>query len=138
MPSLNHSILQAILIGVLLQQYSNDYTVVSELSLELETGKATPDICLYPKMTPDWQRDQIRVTTPPHLVIEILSPTQGMQELTNRMEIYFGSGVNSCWIVNPTLETIAVFTAISKPRVFSEGEVVDGASGISVRLDDIF
>lgn len=81
-PSKNHSRLERRL-GVVLTPYEDRFEIMPELSLELSAGKATPDICLYPKLTFDWLDDEIRVTTPPITAIEILSPTQKVHKRQN-------------------------------------------------------
>ena len=44
----------------------------------------------------------------------------------------------SRWIVQPVLETIAVLVPGDKPVYYTNGEVVDPATGITVRVDEIF
>ena len=64
LPSFNHGTIQALVIGELLK-HRDEFSIVSELSLELPRGEAgengeplrvTPDICVYPKKDVDWKR----------------------------------------------------------------------------------
>ncbi len=138
MPSKNHSITQMLLGAELVTLYRDKVTVMSELSLALNGQLYTPDISVYPKLAIDWVTDEIRMTEPPLLIIEILSPTQGMQELMTRFKEYFTAGVCSCWLVQPALRMISVFTPDMTPHIFSSGTVLDNAAGISVAMDKIF
>ena len=136
-PSLNHALVQSLLITTLERTYGNKYTVLSELTLDMEPA-ATPDVCIYPSLSPNWLRDEMRMTDPPLLVVEILSPSQSVDDLLPKIERYFVAGVKSCWLVQPPLQQIAVFTPEAEPEVFTHGPVQDPASGFSVTIEDIF
>lgn len=137
MPSKNHALVQSILIA-LFMKYAVHYSVLSELSLELDGEPTVPDISVYAKLITDWVHDEIRMTVPPLLVVEILSPTQGMLELVEKMEKYFAAGVQSCWLVQPTVKTIVLFTPAMEPQVYSTGDVIDPVTGITVNIEEIF
>ena len=136
-PSLNHGVTQALLIGAL-SRYLPQYTVASELSLELEGERFTPDVCLYPKLQTNPMEDQIRMTEPPLLAVEIASPSQRTQDLLEKVRDLLRLGVRSAWLVQPALQTITLFHPGAKPRTFTEGMVKDDVAGIDVALDDVF
>lgn len=48
--SKNHSLIKSRLIVALFEATQNQFDILPTLSLELATGKATPDICIYPKL----------------------------------------------------------------------------------------
>jgi Uma2 family endonuclease len=137
MPSKNHALVQSILI-TLFMRYADGYSILSELALDLDGEQTVPDISVYPKLVIDWVRDEIRMTAPPLLIVEILSPTQGILELVEKMEMYFAAGVKSCWLVQPTLKTIALFTPSMEPHVYTTGDITDPVTGITVNIEDIF
>ncbi len=137
MPSKNHAIIQALLIGALLN-YNIRFSVLSELTLELETGPLTPDISVYPKLEVDWIHDEIRMDDPPLLVVEILSPKQYLSDLVEKMELYFAAGVKSGWLVQPTLKSIAIFTPEMESTMYTAGKMADPALGITIDLNEIF
>ncbi len=95
MPSLNHSTIQANLI-MELAAYRNKYRITSETSLSLGDWPSVPDISLLSMSKMDLWNDEISVKTPPLCVIEILSPTQALNELTSKAKDYFEHGVQSC------------------------------------------
>ena len=137
LPSLNHGVTQALLIGAFLR-YLSQYTVVSELSLELEGERFTPDVCLYPKLQTDPLEDRIRMTEPPLLAVEIASPSQGTQTLVDKIRLMLRLGVRSAWLVQPALQTITLFHPGAKPRTFTEGLIKDDVADIEVALDGVF
>ncbi len=137
MPSKHHAKLQARLSQALLNAYEQEYDVYSELALELDTGKATPDVAIYPKTSDNWLIDEIRVAKPPLSVMEILSPTQGMKDLTDKFAVYFGE-VKSYWVLIPNFKTIHIITPDLQVSTFVEGIAKDKATGIELSVDVIF
>ena len=138
MPSLYHARLESRLSNALSR--FEQYETLIELSVDFQPKKSTPDVCLFPKSEPDdWLSDQISVKQPPLLTIEILSPTQAMEELKDKIfDIYFPSGVKSCWIVVPMLKMIAVFTPNRGVTNYIAGIVKDPVLDIEVDMKDIF
>jgi Uma2 family endonuclease len=137
MPSRNHSFAQTNLI-VALARHGKEYSILSELTLDLPKQELTPDISIYPKLPVDWRHDEIRMSEMPSTVIEILSPTQGMAELGKKADDYFEAGVKSCWIVAPMLQVISILQPDGATLTFSRGEVHDDATGIKVTVEEIF
>jgi len=135
MPSLNHGLIQSKLIGLL--SSFKQFTIGSEITLDL-SPKATPDILIFKKRKPNWQHDEKRVAEMPLTVIEILSGTQGMENFDEKLVRYFNAGIKSVWLVQPFIETIAVFLPNQKPKVFTTGELFDEATGIRLSLAEIF
>lgn len=137
LPSLNHGQIQFLLSGALLP-YRDDFTIASELTLELGDEWITPDLCVYPKLDIDYQQDVVRMTEPPLLAIEIVSPTQSTQEVVDRINDMLEAGVESCWLVQPATETITIFTGDEKLATVSSGTLRDPATEIEVDVSDVF
>ena len=139
MPSNNHSYLQLEIGFQLKVKYNSEFDIYSELSLDLTSGKAVPDVCIYPKRVQNWQRDIIRRTDAPLLVIEILSPKQAFDDLVDKIQdIYFPSGVLSAWIIVPSAESLVLFQPNAKPKSFDKTIVKDTASGFELDLNLVF
>lgn len=136
MPSRNHSIAQIKLAGEFLKDPR--FLPHSELTLRLPEGDVTPDISIFPNAPVDWDHDESQVSEPPLLVVEILSPQQGMEPLMAKLDRYFAHGVKSCWIVAPFLKTINIITADRARRTFDHGNAVDPAIGITANVDAVF
>ncbi len=137
MPSKLHSLTEKWL-TIALAQYEPAYTVFTELTLELDGNEITPDISVYPQMEIDYTHDEVRMAEPPLMTVEIMSPTQGIQDLVNKIQHMVDAGVQSCWLVQPTLKTVTVFDAEMQPKTYSEGIVTDTATDIQVTIEDIF
>lgn len=153
MGSLNHSLLQARLAGVLFNH--EKYTPLIELSLDVAKldlnqfglkaqNELKPDICLYPKgFLKLKKRDILKVSEIPSLVIEIISPKQGIDDILAKFEAYFQLGIVSCWMVTPTLESITVYSENLenfKTFDFTHGdkEVVDQKLDLRLSMEKIF
>jgi Uma2 family endonuclease len=136
-PSKNHSIVQLVLGGILLR-YSKQFNFFSELSLKLGDFQPTPDISIYPKSPVNWTHDEAKMTEPPILVIEIMSPFQGIQEIIDKIEQYFQHGVKSCWLVHPAIQSITFFTPDMRSKTFNSGSIKDHATGIEISVEEVF
>lgn len=137
MPSKNHGKLQFRIAKAIADNTGERFDIMTEVSLAL-SRPVVPDIALFSQEPSDWLEDEIRVTTPPLCAIEIISPTQGNQELIDKLDIYFAAGVQSCWIVIPTFRLINVFTAKHDYKAFITGELYDEKLDIRINLDYIF
>ncbi|GAB2630807.1 hypothetical protein GCM10027035_26840 [Emticicia sediminis] len=138
MPSKNHSKLESRLARLLGNDYEEKYDIFVELSLELNTGRVTPDLCFFKPEVSDWLEDEIRVKNAPLGVIEIVSPKQSTQDLVDKLDLYFGAGVLSCWIVIPTFKMINIFHAKHDYKTFMSGELLDEKLGIRLNLEEVF
>ena len=137
LPSYNHGIVQANLILSLNVACRDRFSIASELSLASEPPM-TPDVSVCRLRQPDWLHDEIRVTEAPLTAMEIVSPSQSINDFIPRIESYFRFGVQTVWLVVPPLKQVAVFTPDKEPQVYSDGEVVDPKLEIRLPLDEIF
>jgi Uma2 family endonuclease len=140
MPTLNHAIVQGNLIFALKQTYRKQFTIASELNLTMPLRPDTvPDIAIYPKLQIDFLHDITSMTEMPLTVVEIVSPSQSDAEILAKFERYFQAGVTSCWLVMPSLQAIAVYSAIGKYQFFTEDKTLnDSAIGITIDLSEVF
>jgi Uma2 family endonuclease len=135
-PSFNHGAVQATLIVQLSR--NPQFRVVSELTIEFEGKNDTPDLSIYPRQAINFRHDDIRRNDPPLLVVEIFSPTQGAQEILDKVDVYFRNGVKSCWIVSPSFRTITILTPDGKEQSHTAGTAVDPATGLTADLAAVF
>ena len=145
MGSYNHSTVQANL--AFLFKRTGRYSVSTELSLDISRFQADqsklgneikPDVCIYPKRGLSRPYDILKMTEMPLVAVEILSPKQGAYEILEKFEVYFALGVKSCWLVDPTTEIVAVYSAFDQHQTFSAGEIVDNTVGIHIPLAEVF
>jgi Uma2 family endonuclease len=139
MPSKNHGITQANLTFLLMTNYRKKFRLMSEVSLQIDGWDFTPDIAIFEPQTVDYRNDEIRMQELPLGVIEILSPTQSLQDLSDKAYRYMENGVKSCWIVIPNFKSIYVFSLPDDYEVFAGTETLhDTVLNISLPLTEVF
>ena len=139
MPSFNHGRVQANLIIALGTRYKGKYVVISELSLSLLEWPSVPDLSIYGHRPLDLRSDVVATTEPPLCTVEIISPTQSLNELTDKARNYFAHGVRSCWIVLLPLGNIYVYSAADEYQIFRAHETLhDTVLDISIPLPEVF
>ncbi len=111
---------------------------MSELNLELIGKKSVPDLCVYAKE--DWAfiRHQTWVTLAPRIAVEIISPSQTIEEMTSKIHELLAAAVPSVWLVLPFARVITVFQKKAPLISCTSGVLTDPVTGISVNVDAIF
>ena len=136
-PGINHAFIQTNL-GVEFSKH-HEFRTGSELTLELVPGDPkTPDLSVYPRQPLDLRRDVVRPSDPPLLTVEIVSPSQGMQEIMDKVKFYLTHGVKSVWVVVPPLHEVAIFLPDGSRQSHHAGVVCDPAIGVTADLDAVF
>lgn len=139
MPSLNHGLIQANLIAILWPLFRQQFSVISELSLTLAGWKSVPDICLFPKLVLNPKKDKTTVEESPLCAIEIISPSQSPNELSEKLDEYFAHDVQSCWLVFPRFEYIQVYSSPDSFEIYRKHEILkDSVLAISMPLAEVF
>ena len=140
MPSFNHSYLQNNILAELNLNYRKQFTCMPELTLAMpDKPNCVPDIAIYLKMTANFLHDKITYSEMPITAIEIVSPTQSTDEILAKFERYFFAGVKSCWLVQPSLKAINVYSQIGKYKYFNDEMILtDPATNIELSLADVF
>ena len=137
--SYNHSLVQSHLAFLLLSAYRNEYSILTELDFDFASGKTRPDLCIMHRRKADWLADELVVQEVPLTTIEILSPEQSLNSLTDRIyKKHFPAGVKSVWLVVPTVQTVSILLPDRQQTNFSAGIVTDPVTGIQLNLSEIF
>ena len=129
MPTFNHSNICAEIIG---QIWSDQrFKPLPELTLDIDSG-ITPDVCVYPreKINPNYARDVTRYYEMPIVAIEVISPSQNIQNLLEKAETLVNNGVKAVWTIEPFTNSIVVttkdgFKRFQNQEIESEGVKVD-------------
>ncbi|MDX2069203.1 MAG: Uma2 family endonuclease [Haliscomenobacter sp.] len=138
MSSKNHARVETRIATLLSIGYEEQYDILSQVSLQLKE-KYTPDISIFPLMEYDWSEDEIRLSTPPITTIEIISPKQALTDVTDKIyKDYFPSGVQSAWVVIPTLRSIHILLPDQSILTFTSGKLHDPVTNIEIEVGAIF
>lgn len=113
------------------------FRAFTELTIVIGDKDYTPDISVYPwKKVDYYSGDIIKMKELPLLAIEILSPTQGAQELFDKAKTYLQAGIQSVWIVQPLAHTISVLNH-QETKHHHEGAIED-VTGLTLNIATIF
>jgi Uma2 family endonuclease len=77
----------------------------------------------------------------PDLAVEIVSPNDSAERLTDKIRSYFAAGVRQVWTVSPEIEGISVYRSLKDVTVFLIGDGLiceDLLPGFCLPLNDIF
>jgi Uma2 family endonuclease len=145
MGSYNHALVQGNL-AYLVRRYS-DYSAFIELSLDVNQldwtkfadirDELKPDVCVYPKRSVI-DLDILVMEEMPLLVIEIVSPRQGVLTIVKKFQAYFALGIRSCWLVEPITRVVRVYHPDRNPQTFVTGEVIDEVTDLKIPVAEIF
>lgn len=137
-PSKLHAVIQSNIATSLQYRYKPQFRLLMEIDLRLFGKKYVPDIALYDKNSSDWREEEIEMTLPPLLAVEIESPSQATDEMKSKADKYLAAGVKSVWLVMPALGGVMVFHSGAKARFYSDGDVIDDALDIRIPVEEIF
>ena len=70
--------------------------------------------------------------------VDIVSLSQNVIDLIEKAEKYLANGVQSAWIVQPTLRLISVFTIDTQPTTYTSGTLTDTKLGLTLQMEEIF
>jgi Uma2 family endonuclease len=77
----------------------------------------------------------------PNLAIEVVSPTNRVEELEQKIAEYFRAGVQLVWVVHPTRSKVHVYQSPTQITVLSKNDVLDGGMvvpGFRLVLAELF
>lgn len=145
--SFNHGYLQMRL-GMLFAQ-TGKYTPISELTLDVSgidvsqfglrsKEEIKPDISVYSRRGLSRPQDILKMSDMPLLAVEIVSPRQGLYDLINKFRVYFVLGVQSCWLIEPTISTVTVSSAMDAWETYARGDVIDEKLDLRLPIEQIF
>jgi Uma2 family endonuclease len=77
----------------------------------------------------------------PDLAVEVLSPSNTVTEMDEKIALYFAAGSRSVWIVNPRQKTVAVYTSPHDVRILGVNDTLEGGEvlpGFALELSKLF
>lgn len=77
----------------------------------------------------------------PVLVVEILSPSDSHEEVSEKVASYLDAGVKLAWVIDPRFKTITVYRADAEPELFNVTRTISGdphLPGFQVAVREVF
>jgi Uma2 family endonuclease len=77
----------------------------------------------------------------PNLAIEVVSPTNTADEIVEKIEEYFQTGVELVWVIYPKQRLVYAYQSTTQLRILREPDMLDGAAvlpGLQLKVIDLF
>ena len=77
----------------------------------------------------------------PNLAVEIVSPTDPIEDLMSKIEEYFRAGVRLVWVIHPSVRKLYAYQSPKSVQILDAGDVVGGGEvlpGFEMPLSRIF
>lgn len=96
-----------------------EYTFVVSYTSNWVTGSCIPDVMYYTwdrleaykAANPDWKKKPYILV--PDLVVEVISPTDNLGDLNDKIDLYLLDGVRLVWTVDLEREQVSIYTLIA-------------------------
>jgi Uma2 family endonuclease len=116
--------------------------VCSEVNFKIGQNERIPDIAFVTaeRLPPDGMPEGV-VGFPPDLAVEIISPNDVHDKVSEKVLEYLEAGVRQVWLVSPKLRSITIFRSPTDVQVFAgDRELVceDLLPGFRCSLKEIF
>lgn len=99
-----------------------------------------PDVAFYARNRVPDPLPEGFLTSVPDLAIEIVSPSNTLSDLLDKVREYLDAGTPLVWVVDPGSRTATVYRSRRDIRLLAEDEVLDGGDvvpGFRVALEEV-
>jgi Uma2 family endonuclease len=72
------------------------------------------------------KRGMALIDGPPILAVEILSPSDQQEEISDKVQAYLDSGVKLIWVADPVFRTVCVYRPDAPPVLFNDTQELTG------------
>ncbi|MFB0545510.1 MAG: Uma2 family endonuclease [Anaerolineae bacterium] len=77
----------------------------------------------------------------PDLAVEVISPSDTMDEVLTKVTDYLNAGTRLVWVVHPATKTVTEYRSLAQVRVLTADETLEGRDvvpGFKCRVGDLF
>ncbi len=77
----------------------------------------------------------------PDLAVEVISPTDLVRDIMDKIGEYFRAGVRIVWVIHPIHELVYDYTSPTTVRILGRGDILEGGvvlPGFGIALDALF
>jgi Uma2 family endonuclease len=126
------------------QSLGEAYTeTLFKLPLE-EDRNRKPDVAFVPYSR--WPKNRMPPSTNawsvlPDLCVEVISPSDLADEIADRIDEYFRSGVRAVWVFHPRHRLATVYESVTAARILTHADTLDGGvvlPGFKLALTELF
>ncbi len=94
-----------------------------------------------PQLTATLEEDVYVIDGAPTLAVEILSPSDTQEQITDKVRDFLEAAIALVWVVEPVFRTVTVYRPDRKPELFNEDQELMGdphLAGLRLKVADIF
>ena len=131
-PGFLHGLCQ-VRVGGMLDRYGQSTRrgrAVTETGIVTDRGPDTvrgPDVSFWSVERLPWDvRPLGYPEVAPDLAVEVLSPSNRMARILEKMREYFERGVRVVWVIDPEDRTVTVYRSLNEGRVLHESATLEG------------
>lgn len=100
------------------------------------------DVAYFDQATVDQQPPESPyMVGPPVVAVEVLSPSDVVEDINRKIRAYLQAGVRLVWIVDPDLETLTIHRPGAKPEILSGDQEFRGdphLPGLKFQVQELF
>ena len=77
----------------------------------------------------------------PDLAIEVVSPSNSVQDINDKLIDYFRSGVRSVWVIHPKPQWVYLYESLKRITIFEANDVLSGSTMLPefrIRVSELF
>ncbi len=127
-PTVEHGLISAnivIRLGDYVRQHQLGRVVTAETTFQIGQSGRKPDVAFISKeRIPQDARQASPV--PPDLAIEVVSPTDALYDVLEKVSEYLDAGTKMVWVIEPVLKTVTVYRSPTNIKVMTRNETLMG------------
>lgn len=127
-PTVEHGLISAnivIRLGNYVRQHQLGRVVTAETTFQVGQSGRKPDVAFLSKeRIPENARQASPV--PPDLAIEVVSPTDALYDVLEKVSEYLDAGTKMVWVIEPVLKTVTIYRSPTNIRVVTFDQTLTG------------
>ena len=142
-PTVEHGIISGNVVTLLnnhVRQHQLGRVVTAETTFQIGQSGRKPDVAFISKeRIPQDVRQASPV--PPDLAIEVVSPTDALYDVLEKVSEYLDAGTKMVWVIEPVLKTVTVYRSPTNIKVMTRNETLMGedvVKGFECSVAEIF
>ena len=143
MPTMEHGGIGSnivILLGSHIRQHKLGKIYTAETTFRIGESGRKPDVAFVSKARiPENERQASPV--PPDLAIEVVSPTDKVYDVLEKVLEYLDAGTQMVWVIEPVFKTVTVYRSQSDIKIFTLNDILTGeevVEGFQCAVAEIF
>ena len=127
-PTVEHGLISAnivIRLGNYVRQHQLGRVVTAETTFQVGQSGRKPDVAYLSKeRIPEDARQASPV--PPDLAVEVVSPTDALYDVLEKVAEYLDAGTKMVWVIEPVLKTVTIYRSPTNIKVLTRDDTLMG------------